>query len=181
MSCVFQHVKEFWTNDGVEKLRKDLGKIPPLEAQVSSGMREDYRSVAARNFSKGYDWILDPVTETVAEANKQWGFDIVGIAEDLQYLVYKEGDQYKRHLDIHIGDLSTDIPNRKITFIIQLSDSDSYEGCDLMLDGGTEPEPIPRGKGDLIMFPSWLAHWVEPCIKGERHSIVGWIAGPHWR
>ena len=50
-----------------------------------------------------------------------------------------------------------------------------------MLDGGIKGDAIPRGIGDLIMFPSWLAHWVEPCIKGERHSIVGWVAGPHWR
>jgi len=181
MTCLYQVVEKFFTKEGVKKVLSEVENLQPMKASVSSGMREDYRKVTARNFGTGYDWLLDPITETIAEANKQWGFDIVGIAEDLQYLVYKEGDKYDRHLDLHIGDLSKDIPNRKITFIIQLSDSASYEGCDLMLDGGIKGEAIPRGIGDLIMFPSWLAHWVEPCIKGERHSIVGWVAGPHWR
>ena len=179
---MYQNLPKLFTPQGVEKIKTTLSEIPPKNAELSSGMDKNYRSVQERSFCEGYDWIIDPILEVVIEANKKWGFDITGLSENLGYLTYKnKNDQYKRHIDLHCGDIGTTTPNRKITFIVQLSDGKDYEGCDLMLDGGTIDEAISRDKGSITLFPSFLAHYVTPLLSGERHSIVGWVAGASWR
>ncbi|WP_299006958.1 hypothetical protein [uncultured Tenacibaculum sp.] len=40
---------------------------------------------------------------------------------------------------------------------------------------------VPREKGTIIVFPSFMMHCVTPITKGVRKSIVGWVAGPpYW-
>ena len=64
---------------------------------------------------------------------------------------------------------------------MQLSQPDDYVGCDVALDGDDDGgEPIPRGMGDLIVFPAWTAHMVTASQSGARLSIVGWGHGPAW-
>ena len=38
-----------------------------------------------------------------------------------------------------------------------------------------------RGKGSLIVFPSYTIHKVEPVTKGTRHSLVIWYLGNPYR
>ena len=178
------HCADLFTRDGVAAIKRDLSKITPQAAELSSGHRSDYRSVTTRDFGLGYDWIIDPIVDVAVEANEQaFGFHIDGVAEGLNYLTYsKTGDLYKRHIDLHMADLNSDRANRKLTYVLQLSEPDDYEGCDLILDGGADDGmPIPRELGSLSIFPAFLAHEVTPLVKGERHSIVGWLHGDAWR
>jgi PKHD-type hydroxylase len=68
---------------------------------------------------------------------------------------------------------------RKLSIVIQLTDENEYDGCDLelILGAGDDTVKMPRSKGKLIMFPSYIIHQVTPIIKGQRHSLVGWITG----
>jgi PKHD-type hydroxylase len=178
------HCPDLFTPQGVEAIKRDLSRIPPHAAELSSGLRTDYRRVTTRDFGVGYNWIIDPIVDVVVAANDQaFGFHIDGVAEGLNYLVYEStGDQYRRHIDLHMADINSDRANRKLTYVLQLSEPDEYEGCDLILDGGADDGmPIPRELGSLSIFPAFLAHEVTPLIKGERHSIVGWAHGDAWR
>ena len=40
----------------------------------------------------------------------------------------------------------------------------------------TESKSNPEA-GDMIMFPSYLTHKVEPVTSGVRWVLVGWILG----
>ena len=40
---------------------------------------------------------------------------------------------------------------------------------------------IPRDKGDIVCFPSFLMHKVYPLTSGTRHSIVSWLSGDSWK
>ena len=85
-------------------------------------------------------------------------------------------------MDINWQNLKTMRPNRKITTIIQLSDTEDYKGGDLKLDVDNEDDfVIPRDKGDIVCFPSFLLHKVFPVKKGVRHSIVSWLSGDSWK
>ena len=69
---------------------------------------------------------------------------------------------------------------RKISYSIQLSDEDEYEGGDLVIfpDDITDEEKLSfRRKGTIILFPSYRAHCVTPVTKGTRNAIVGWVHG----
>ena len=167
----------------MSRIRDKLLTLKAFKGEISAGVREDYRSVTSREFGAGFDWILDPILDICVQANDEtFGFRLAGIAENLNYLIYASpGDHYDRHIDVHLPDLHTEKPNRKLTFIMQLSKPDDYVGCDVSIDGDAdEGEPLPRGLGDLIIFPAWTAHKVTPLESGARHSIVGWVHGPAW-
>ena len=74
--------------------------------------------------------------------------------------------------------------HRKLSFSAQLSNSDDYEGGDLVFDLPEELTPAKdamRKQGTVIIFPSFLRHMVTPVTKGERHSMVSWIEGLNFR
>jgi PKHD-type hydroxylase len=80
-------------------------------------------------------------------------------------------DHFRSHRDS--GTFSS---TRKLTFIVQLSPSDAYSGCDLVFsDVG---EIATRQQGALIVFPTFEFHHITPVLRGRRHAIVGWVHGP---
>ena len=71
---------------------------------------------------------------------------------------------------------------RKLSFTIQLSDPDDYEGGNVILltEEGMK-YVVPRKKGTIILFDSRTQHCVNKVKKGVRKSIVGWVVGPRWK
>ena len=87
-----------------------------------------------------------------------------------------DGGKFDLHIDLGPGIYST----RKISYSIQLSDGDEYEGGDLVIfpNDSTDEEKLSfRRKGTIILFPSYRAHCVTPVTKGTRNAIVGWVHG----
>lgn len=76
---------------------------------------------------------------------------------------------------------------RKLTFVIQLSDLDEFEGGDFMYYNDdtkrnvTQMYPEQMERGRIIVFPSFVTHGVTPVTKGTRYSLVGWCSGPRFR
>ena len=71
---------------------------------------------------------------------------------------------------------------RKLSFVLQLSDPDDYEGGNLqLLDETGKSYFAPRKRGTIILFDSRTQHRVLPVKSGIRKSIVGWTVGPRWK
>ena len=71
---------------------------------------------------------------------------------------------------------------RKLSFTLQLSDPDEYEGGNVQLiDESGKSYIAPRQRGTIILFDSRTQHRVIKVKKGVRKSIVGWVLGPRWR
>jgi PKHD-type hydroxylase len=133
-------------------------------------------------FSPETKWIYDRLGMYASEANNElFQFDIDYMPENIQYTEYYGSDQggYEWHMDIgSTGGMNL----RKISITVQLSDSDEYEGGDLQLwTGGTMPLTAPRGKGNVVVFPSFMLHRVTPVTTGTRKSFVIWLGGGHYR
>jgi PKHD-type hydroxylase len=45
----------------------------------------------------------------------------------------------------------------------------------------SEKTVIPRGKGNVVIFPSFLLHRVVPLTSGNRKSLVLWVGGGHYK
>lgn len=127
------------------------------------------------------------VTDTLwyygREANKNaFGFD-VDYLPDIQYTKYtaEENGKYDWHCDTFWANPST--YDRKISIIIQLSNSSDYEGGDFQIDSQYAQLPADqiRTKGTVIVIPSFLTHRVTPVTSGTRRSLVSWIQGPKFR
>lgn len=109
-----------------------------------------------------------------------WQADITGIIERLQFTEYdRQGSNYNWHSDVGAGVGSL----RKLSFSLQLSPADSYEGGDLefMCPVDSATKHLIRQQGTTVIFPSYLAHRVSPILRGKRTSLVGWVAGPPYR
>lgn len=71
---------------------------------------------------------------------------------------------------------------RKLSVVIQLSDSKSYEGGELIFPNNEGYDSShATGIGTCIIFPSYLKHGVTPVTSGVRHSLVSWILGPPFK
>ena len=155
-------------------------------------------------------WIAGFLWHYVNKANREnFLYDLTNIdGENLQYTKYSEGQYYNWHNDAGIsknykpqyvansGNSDEDSDNlqvtdflktscelvRKLSFTLQLSDPDEYEGGNVQLiDDSGKSYIAPRQRGTIILFDSRTQHRVIKVKKGVRKSIVGWVLGPRWR
>ena len=148
-------------------------------------------------------WVAGFLWHYVQRANREnFLYDLRNIdGESLQYTRYETGQFYGWHNDAglatqykpkSIGNLSEGLANdfvnenteliRKLSFSLQLSDPDDYEGGNVQfLDESDKSYFAPRKRGAIVLFDSRIKHRVLKVTKGTRKSIVGWVVGPRWR
>lgn len=116
----------------------------------------------------------------IAEVNREhFQFDIDPICH-LQYTEYDA--EYLGHYDWHFDDPIIKKPQvRKLSMSMPLSDPDDYQGGNFEIEGIDVPAEKTRGKGSMLIFPSFCGHRVTPVTKGKRKSLVAWFSGPAWR
>ena len=128
-------------------------------------------------------------------------------AEKLQYTRYEKDEYYDWHKDSGIAvnygpkmnnisegntidnkEMHLDYLNqkteyvRKLSFTLQLSSPDEYEGGNVQLiDDEGKSYIAPRQRGCIILFDSRTPHRVLKVTNGTRRSIVGWVVGKRWR
>ncbi len=117
------------------------------------------------------------------EANKTaFGFDI-SYVPDIQYTKYDAASngKYDWHHDVFWTLPS--MQHRKLSIVIQLSDSNDYTGGDFEFypEYPQPPAQDIRQKGTIIVFPSFLHHRVTQVTSGIRRSAVCWVEGPKFR
>ena len=119
-------------------------------------------------------WLRNEIFKTIHSVNeKYYNFDIGDEKFQLHLLRYDSGGHYETHFDIGLGEGDS---KRKLSFSLPLNNS--YEGGKLKFFGITQSESKLKAEmGDMIMFPSYLTHKVEPVTSGVRWVLVGWILG----
>lgn len=135
-------------------------------------------TIGFMDFNENTSWIYDRMAHYAIEANNMsWEFDLIGFGDDLQFTKYYGGGG---HYDWH-SDVGPTVPHRKLSMVLQLSDELEYEGGELQFNVGHEFVDIPKERGTLTIFPSFLLHRVVPVTSGVRKSLVSWISGPNLR
>jgi PKHD-type hydroxylase len=175
-----------------------------METSLLSGQNLDTKKRKSTNawiptshWTSGYIW------HYVEKANREnFLYDITSIdGESMQFTRYSEGEFYGWHNDTGLttlekpqfdGKNSTLLKNdfinkntelvRKLSFVLQLSDPEDYQGGNLqLLDENERCYFAPRARGTLIVFDSRTKHRVLKVTKGVRKSLVGWVVGPRWK
>ena len=145
-------------------------------------------------------WIGGFMWHYISRANREnFLYDLRCIdGESMQYTQYGPGEFYGWHNDAGIigaykpqsynNDRQNDFVNensefvRKLSFSLQLSHPDDYEGGNFQLMDETGKSYFaPRKRGTIILFDSRTQHRVLPVKSGLRKSIVGWVVGPRWK
>lgn len=120
-------------------------------------------------------WLYDRIAKEALRQNAEfWGFQLDG-AEQMQIAQYAPGQHYIAHVDIG---MELPYSRRKLSVVIQLTDPSEYEGGDLEIQiSGDDIAIAPRGRGEMVLFPSWVLHRVTPVTKGLRWSLANWVIG----
>ena len=168
----------------IEKLVASIDFVRAQTQAEDNGLTEtEYRksNVKWLPLTPEYKWIYDKIGDMAYEANQNlYHFDLHSMPEQIQYTEYY--DHEKGHYDWHMDNGYGNLSQRKISVTVQLSDGNDYEGGDLQLwPGGTYPLVAPRGKGNVVIFPSFMMHRVTPVTRGTRKSFVLWLGGGHYR
>lgn len=113
----------------------------------------------------------------ISKANED-AFNVdISYLPPLQFAEYSLGSFYGWHHDVNWEQGGLD---RKLSFVLQLTDPSLYEGGDFQFKEVENPTTF-REQGSILIFPSYLLHQVTPITRGKRNSIVGWMEGPKWK
>jgi PKHD-type hydroxylase len=183
-----------------------------LSIKFDSGMADSRLHGDALNKEKrnsqnawipSHHWTAGFMWHYIQRANREnFLYDLRCIdGESMQYTRYSEGQFYGWHNDAglttqykpqsvgnRVDGLANDFLNenielvRKLSFVLQLSSPDDYEGGNLqLLDENGKSYFAPRRRGTIILFDSRTQHRVLKVTKGIRKSLVGWTVGPRWK
>jgi len=204
--------QSFWFNTNlpeeiVKIIENDVSKYFDDNLDVSKldqGIVDYTRRKSKNAWIPSTHWITGFLWHYVQKVNTEnFLYDLTCIdAQTLQYTLYEEGNFYNWHTDTSIKNYYTPISNgnvsadnlasdfinknselvRKLSFSLQLSDPEDYDGGQLqLLDEEGKSYIVPKTKGTLIFFDSRTSHRVRKVTRGVRKSIVGWVVGPRWR
>jgi PKHD-type hydroxylase len=126
-------------------------------------------------------WLRLRIEEQILVANREgFGFTLQPGFTEIQFTEYHGdvGGHYDWHED---NSCCMKKPmDRKLSFVLQLSDPKDYDGGQFELTRNADP--LPAGaytqQGDALIFRSALPHRVSPVSRGTRYSLVTWVHGP---
>ena len=126
-------------------------------------------------------WLFNKIRDCMHDVNTQWfGYNLIGF-EGIQFTKYsynknEDPDFYSSHKDTVLLPGGT---IRKLSFTIQLSDPETYQGGDVVLYNSLiDSVTLSGALGSISFFPSYTIHEVKPVTQGTRYSLVGWACGP---
>lgn len=199
-----------WYNTGIPESIVDIIEedLKPFQSEMKqSTLHGNVLNTDKRNSNNAWipsnHWLGGFMWHYVNKANlENFRYDITAIdGENMQFTQYNEGNFYGWHKDVSLSNYhisqatSNQDPNlvndflsfnteyvRKLSFILQLSDSNSYMGGNVqLLDENGDKYFVPRQRGTIVVFDSRTSHRVLKVTQGVRKSIVGWCVGPRWK
>ena len=126
-------------------------------------------------------WVGGLVWHYILRANREnYMYNVSHLDGDsVKFKTYNEGDGQTWHVDAKPQEGDEDV--RKISFTVQLSDCDDYEGGNVqVLDENGQMYNLPRERGTVALFDSASRHRVDKVRKGTRKALVGWALGKSW-
>ena len=176
----------FWKNAFSKKECQTIINIAKNKGLIKGTTLNDNKTKDVRDSkiswlysSDNIDWVFRRVTDITLNLNKRFfKFNLFGINEGFQFTNYKApSGKYGKHIDRAIN-----IPVRKLSISIQLTNPKKYEGGELKLyNGKKEGSVMDKEQGTLIIFPSYTLHEITPITKGERDSLVTWVTGKQFK
>lgn len=157
-----------------EEHKKELpfiGEGTDLEKNINLDIRNVLRLPLPMNQGIGAT-----LTSCGLNINQQyWKFNVTH-SNQTEFLMYDVKGKYEAHSDtFHMMSDET----RKITSLAILNDD--FEGGKFYIMNGHDKIYPPQEKGDIIVFPSFMLHGVEPVTKGKRYTAVTWLVGPYFK
>ena len=152
-----------------------LSKLPEKVVDLIEKDLTESSTISETHWIGGFMW------HYILRANREnFMYNVSHLDGDsVKFKIYNEGDGQTWHVDAKPQEGDEDI--RKISFTVQLSDVDDYEGGNVqVLDESGTMYNLPRERGTVVLFDSASRHRVDKVRKGTRKALVGWALGKSW-
>jgi predicted 2-oxoglutarate/Fe(II)-dependent dioxygenase YbiX len=137
---------------------------------------------------EGVELVEQRLRDVMPDVASQYGIPFAGF-QQLQFLIYRQGDFFERHRDRGEDDGAPAFSRaRSVAAVIFLNGegdpaiADGFRGGALTLYGlFDQPDaealgfPLEAEEGLLVTFPADVAHEVRPVEAGERYTVVTWF------
>lgn len=188
-------IPDFLSPDLARRLRRDAGAAATVPATVWRGAREsevnlDARRTGLAQMDSAAIASIHSRLEAVRPTLEQT-FRLGTLAlQPIQFLVYRAGDYFRAHRDdSDLPDAYVEFRSRRVSVVVFLNgqgpDAEDFGGgelvfYDLVPDARWKGIGIPLTPrpGMLVAFSSDRQHAVTPITRGERCSVVTWLADP---
>ena len=178
----------------------DKSVIWDEDKESSSARKSQNARIPTSHWISGFLWHYIRMAN-----NRNFHYDLTCIDNhQLQYTCYEKGSYYTWHTDGGVdhtiltptgSDSWGENPKqliddqilknanlvRKLSFVLQLTPADQYEGGELQVENCGGVFSAGKEQGSLIFFDSRTRHRVTEVTKGTRKSLVGWVLGPEWK
>jgi len=162
---------EEYSKPEIEKEQPFIGNGSDIIKNINLNIRNVLRLPLPMNQGIGAT-----LTSTALNINHQFWKFIITHSNQTEFLMYDVNGKYESHIDtFHLISNET----RKLTAIAILNDD--FEGGKFYIQNSNERIYPPQKKGNIIVFPSFMLHGVEPVTKGMRYTVVTWMVGPYFK
>jgi len=154
----------------LDSLRAALGQARFVDGRETAGFaaREVKHNVQAVN-----EPMLEAIREMVTErllANEVFSLAVRPKALSLMFSRYDPGMRYGVHVDDAVmSGMRTDV-----AFTLFVSEPESYEGGELVIETAAGEDTIKLAAGALVAYPATSLHRVAEVTRGVRLAAVGW-------
>jgi PKHD-type hydroxylase len=155
----------------VEKVQPFIGQGQDPEKNINLDIRNVLRLLLPLHAGIGAT-----LTSVGLNINHQyWKYHITH-SNQAEFLMYDVKGKYEAHTDtFHVVSDET----RKVSCLAILNND--FEGGKFFIQNGHDKIYPPQEKGDIIVFPSFMLHGVEPVTKGQRFTVITWLVGPYFK
>jgi len=165
------------TEDELARVRRDIDLIRPLiKPAAVYGKKKTYTDKSFRDCliyhlkQEQSPFIFNCLNSYILELYSWTDLDLTEMPE-VQFSRYEKGGKFNWHRD----DIRTGKEKiRGFTFVMNLSDPDSYRGGELLVQVGDQQLVLDKSPGSFIIFPSILRHMACEVKSGVRESLVLW-------
>jgi PKHD-type hydroxylase len=143
-----------------------------VDGRVTAGFAA--RLVKNNRQAAGNDRSLDAVRKLVAaRILDNEVFRLAVRPKALSTLLFS---RYDKSMDYgsHVDDALIDGMRSDVSFTLFLSDPESYDGGELVIESAAGEETFKLEPGSLVAYPSTSLHRVASIARGARFAAVGW-------
>ena len=124
-------------------------------------------------------WIAGIMHNIFLSANNDYfKYDLDHFDSGIQATRYEVGQKYEWHID-DIGIVEG--KQRKLSMSLVLESE--FKGGELEIFDADKHTTLSFDikPGNIVIFPSWISHRVQPVTSGTRYSLVAWMNGPEFK
>lgn len=171
------HIPGVFSKDEVATLRSRLDAGPWADGNVTSG----HQSATAKvNRQLPEDSVeareVGALVTQALQANPM--FVSVALPHTIfppLFNAYEGGERFDVHVDNAIRQRGSVRIRSDLSATLFLSETDDYDGGELIIEEMYGPQTIKLPAGDLVLYPSKSLHRVTPVTRGRRVGSFFWI------